>query len=80
MHALILSRFMIGSVVINFLECVRKLIQEEALPPMADRFGWCMWDYFYLTVDPPASGKASPSSLVPACRLGSSSLTMAGRA
>ena len=55
-------------------------VAEEALPPMADRFGWCMWDYFYLTVDPPASGKASPSSLVPACRLGSSSLTMAGRA
>ncbi|XP_062182807.1 stachyose synthase [Phragmites australis] len=29
-----------------------RLIQEKALPPMADRFGWCTWDAFYLTVDP----------------------------
>ena len=28
------------------------MIQEKALPPMADRFGWCTWDAFYLTVDP----------------------------
>lgn len=80
MHALILSSFMIGSVVINFLECARKLIQEEALPPMADQFGWCTWDAFYLTVDPPASGRVSPSSPVPACHPGSSSSTTAGRA
>ncbi|KAJ1256605.1 hypothetical protein BS78_K341600 [Paspalum vaginatum] len=25
---------------------------EKALPAMADRFGWCTWDAFYLTVDP----------------------------
>ncbi|KAJ1276925.1 hypothetical protein BS78_05G254000, partial [Paspalum vaginatum] len=29
-----------------------RLIQEKALPAMADRFGWCTWDAFYLTVDP----------------------------
>uniref|UniRef100_A0A453A3I0 galactinol--sucrose galactosyltransferase n=1 Tax=Aegilops tauschii subsp. strangulata TaxID=200361 RepID=A0A453A3I0_AEGTS len=29
-----------------------KLIEEKALPPMAERFGWCTWDAFYLTVDP----------------------------
>jgi stachyose synthetase len=28
------------------------LIQEKALPAMADRLGWCTWDAFYLTVDP----------------------------
>jgi len=28
------------------------LIEEKALPAMADRFGWCTWDAFYLTVDP----------------------------
>ncbi|KAF0896472.1 hypothetical protein E2562_024334 [Oryza meyeriana var. granulata] len=29
-----------------------RLIEEKALPPMAERFGWCTWDAFYLTVDP----------------------------
>ncbi|CAL4915839.1 unnamed protein product [Urochloa decumbens] len=29
-----------------------RLIQEKALPPIVDRFGWCTWDAFYLTVDP----------------------------
>ncbi|XBJ21220.1 hypothetical protein VPH35_011911 [Triticum aestivum] len=29
-----------------------KLMEEKALPPMAERFGWCTWDAFYLTVDP----------------------------
>ncbi|KAL6654288.1 hypothetical protein ACP70R_007753 [Stipagrostis hirtigluma subsp. patula] len=29
-----------------------RLLQEKALPPMVDRFGWCTWDAFYLTVDP----------------------------
>ncbi|KAJ1276937.1 hypothetical protein BS78_05G254900 [Paspalum vaginatum] len=29
-----------------------RLIQEKALPAMADKFGWCTWDAFYLTVDP----------------------------
>ncbi|XBJ28219.1 hypothetical protein VPH35_005358 [Triticum aestivum] len=29
-----------------------KLIEEKALPPTAERFGWCTWDAFYLTVDP----------------------------
>ncbi|KAG0530889.1 hypothetical protein BDA96_05G226000 [Sorghum bicolor] len=29
-----------------------RLVQEKALPAMADRFGWCTWDAFYLTVDP----------------------------
>ncbi|XP_047043873.1 stachyose synthase-like [Lolium rigidum] len=29
-----------------------KLIEEKALPPIAERFGWCTWDAFYLTVDP----------------------------
>ncbi|KAL6907824.1 hypothetical protein ACP4OV_001994 [Aristida adscensionis] len=29
-----------------------RLLQEKALPPILDRFGWCTWDAFYLTVDP----------------------------
>ncbi|XP_048552902.1 stachyose synthase [Triticum urartu] len=30
----------------------KMLIEEKALPPTAERFGWCTWDAFYLTVDP----------------------------
>ncbi|GJN19693.1 hypothetical protein PR202_gb06994 [Eleusine coracana subsp. coracana] len=29
-----------------------RLLEEKALPPIMDRFGWCTWDAFYLTVDP----------------------------
>nr|CAB3492214.1 unnamed protein product [Digitaria exilis] len=29
-----------------------RLIEEKSLPAMADKFGWCTWDAFYLTVDP----------------------------
>ncbi|CAO2150089.1 unnamed protein product [Urochloa humidicola] len=29
-----------------------RLIQEKSLPAIVDRFGWCTWDAFYLTVDP----------------------------
>ncbi|KAJ6826141.1 stachyose synthase-like [Iris pallida] len=38
--------------------CVRvhldtcRLLEEKALPPIVDKFGWCTWDAFYLTVDP----------------------------
>ncbi|CAM8976776.1 unnamed protein product [Rhodiola kirilowii] len=29
-----------------------KLLKEKALPNLADKFGWCTWDAFYLTVEP----------------------------
>ncbi|XP_020254343.1 LOW QUALITY PROTEIN: stachyose synthase-like [Asparagus officinalis] len=29
-----------------------RLLEEKPLPPIADKFGWCTWDAFYLTVDP----------------------------
>ncbi|XP_073298519.1 stachyose synthase-like [Primulina huaijiensis] len=29
-----------------------KLIEEESAPPLVDKFGWCTWDAFYLTVEP----------------------------
>nr|CAB3490538.1 unnamed protein product [Digitaria exilis] len=29
-----------------------RLIEEKSLPAMADKFGWCTWDAFYLAVDP----------------------------
>lgn len=29
-----------------------KLIEEKAPPPLVNKFGWCTWDAFYLTVEP----------------------------
>ncbi|KAL8544867.1 hypothetical protein ACS0TY_005176 [Phlomoides rotata] len=29
-----------------------KLIEEKAAPPLVNKFGWCTWDAFYLTVEP----------------------------
>lgn len=29
-----------------------RLLEEKTLPSMVDKFGWCTWDAFYLTVDP----------------------------
>ncbi|GAB4830592.1 Tethering factor for nuclear proteasome sts1 [Ancistrocladus abbreviatus] len=29
-----------------------KLLEEKSAPPLIDKFGWCTWDAFYLTVDP----------------------------
>lgn len=29
-----------------------KLIEEKSAPPLVNKFGWCTWDAFYLTVDP----------------------------
>ncbi|XP_073053919.1 LOW QUALITY PROTEIN: stachyose synthase-like [Primulina eburnea] len=29
-----------------------KLIEEKSAPPLVDKFGWCTWDAFYLTVEP----------------------------
>ncbi|KAI4349755.1 hypothetical protein L6164_010315 [Bauhinia variegata] len=29
-----------------------KLLEEKATPNLIDKFGWCTWDSFYLTVDP----------------------------
>ncbi|GLT42657.1 hypothetical protein SLA2020_166460 [Shorea laevis] len=29
-----------------------KLLEEKNLPSLVDKFGWCTWDAFYLTVDP----------------------------
>lgn len=29
-----------------------KLLEEKSVPPMVNKFGWCTWDAFYLTVDP----------------------------
>lgn len=29
-----------------------RLFEEKAAPPLVDKFGWCTWDAFYLTVDP----------------------------
>ncbi|ERN03132.1 stachyose synthase [Amborella trichopoda] len=29
-----------------------KLLSEKKLPNIIDRFGWCTWDAFYLTVEP----------------------------
>lgn len=29
-----------------------RLLEEKSLPPFVDKFGWCTWDAFYLTVDP----------------------------
>ncbi|KAL6968650.1 Tethering factor for nuclear proteasome sts1 [Sarracenia purpurea var. burkii] len=29
-----------------------KLIEEKSAPTLVDKFGWCTWDAFYLTVDP----------------------------
>ncbi|KAG0480023.1 hypothetical protein HPP92_010881 [Vanilla planifolia] len=29
-----------------------RLLEEKTLPPLVDRFGWCTWDAFYLTVEP----------------------------
>uniref|UniRef100_A0A1D1XX79 Stachyose synthase n=1 Tax=Anthurium amnicola TaxID=1678845 RepID=A0A1D1XX79_9ARAE len=29
-----------------------RLLEEKALPPLVDKFGWCTWDAFYLTVEP----------------------------
>ncbi|KAG6500068.1 hypothetical protein ZIOFF_039882 [Zingiber officinale] len=29
-----------------------RLREEKPLPPIVDKFGWCTWDAFYLTVEP----------------------------
>lgn len=29
-----------------------RLLEEKAVPSLVDKFGWCTWDAFYLTVDP----------------------------
>lgn len=29
-----------------------KLLEEKKLPSVVDKFGWCTWDAFYLTVEP----------------------------
>uniref|UniRef100_A0A803M7F4 Stachyose synthase n=1 Tax=Chenopodium quinoa TaxID=63459 RepID=A0A803M7F4_CHEQI len=29
-----------------------RLLEEKSTPSIIDRFGWCTWDAFYLTVDP----------------------------
>ncbi|KAK1293721.1 Stachyose synthase [Acorus calamus] len=29
-----------------------RLLEEKSPPPIVDKFGWCTWDAFYLTVDP----------------------------
>lgn len=29
-----------------------KLLEEKSVPPLVDKFGWCTWDAFYLTVEP----------------------------
>ena len=29
-----------------------RLLEEKSLPSFVDKFGWCTWDAFYLTVDP----------------------------
>ncbi|OIT08300.1 PREDICTED: stachyose synthase [Nicotiana attenuata] len=29
-----------------------KLLEEKSLPPIVNKFGWCTWDAFYLTVEP----------------------------
>ncbi|RCV25786.1 hypothetical protein SETIT_5G193800v2 [Setaria italica] len=34
-------------------------MQEKALTPIVDRFGWCTWDAFFLTVDPAAVRNSS---------------------
>ncbi|XP_051118841.1 stachyose synthase-like [Andrographis paniculata] len=50
-----------------------KLIEEKAAPPLVDKFGWCTWDAFYLTVEPAgvwhgvrefADGGVSPRFLI----------------
>ncbi|XP_042516995.1 stachyose synthase-like isoform X2 [Macadamia integrifolia] len=29
-----------------------RLLEEKSVPTLVDKFGWCTWDAFYLTVDP----------------------------
>ncbi|XP_065860294.1 stachyose synthase [Euphorbia lathyris] len=29
-----------------------RLIEEKSVPSLVDKFGWCTWDAFYLTVEP----------------------------
>ncbi|PKI44491.1 hypothetical protein CRG98_035126 [Punica granatum] len=29
-----------------------RLLEEKTVPSLADKFGWCTWDAFYLTVEP----------------------------
>lgn len=29
-----------------------RLLEEKSAPPLVDKFGWCTWDAFYLTVEP----------------------------
>nr|DAD38303.1 TPA_asm: hypothetical protein HUJ06_008944 [Nelumbo nucifera] len=29
-----------------------RLLEEKTVPALVDKFGWCTWDAFYLTVDP----------------------------
>ncbi|XP_030549491.1 stachyose synthase-like [Rhodamnia argentea] len=50
-----------------------KLLEEKTVPPLVDKFGWCTWDAFYLTVNPTgvwhgvrefAEGGVSPRFLI----------------
>ncbi|BAT86231.1 hypothetical protein VIGAN_04386300, partial [Vigna angularis var. angularis] len=29
-----------------------RLLEEKTVPRIVDKFGWCTWDAFYLTVNP----------------------------
>ncbi|CAA3014841.1 stachyose synthase [Olea europaea subsp. europaea] len=29
-----------------------KLLEEKSVPPLINKFGWCTWDAFYMTVEP----------------------------
>ncbi|KAK6937255.1 Glycosyl hydrolases 36 [Dillenia turbinata] len=29
-----------------------RLLEEKTVPPLVNKFGWCTWDAFYLTVEP----------------------------
>ncbi|XP_059646571.1 stachyose synthase-like [Cornus florida] len=50
-----------------------RLLEEKSIPSLVDRFGWCTWDAFYLTVEPAgvwhgvkefADGGVSPRFLI----------------
>ncbi|CAN4106540.1 unnamed protein product [Withania somnifera] len=50
-----------------------KLLEEKSVPSFVDKFGWCTWDAFYLTVEPAgvwqgvkefAQGGVSPRFLI----------------
>ncbi|XP_059654358.1 stachyose synthase-like [Cornus florida] len=50
-----------------------RLLEEKSIPSLVDKFGWCTWDAFYLTVEPAgvwhgvkefADGGVSPRFLI----------------